>query len=129
MSALDSERTLLNISAILTSPVCPIHTANQPNNSLTFQNHFQRFIWFRQYYLEGGWGYIVVLCGIISILMNSGLQMSVGLISEDLSERFKIGVKIFDVPLAGKWSYYIIPFKFDENYTNGQRRLKLLTTI
>jgi hypothetical protein len=122
VSALDSERTLLNISAILTSPVCPIHTANQPNNSLTFQNHFQRFrgaIWFRQYYLEGGWGYIVVLCGIISILMNSGLQMSVGLISEDISERFKIGVNIFDVPLAGKWSCYIIPFQFDENYTNG----------
>ena len=83
---MDSERTLVNIGQLLTSPVCPIHSAAQ--------QHFQRYrglLLFRQYYLEGGWGYVVLLCSFLSVLMASGAQLSLVFIPFEMTAHFKMG--------------------------------------
>ena len=82
---LDSERTLVNIGQLLTSPVCPIHSVAQ--------QHFQRYrglLLFRQYYLEGGWGYMVLLCAFLSVMIASGAQLSLVFIPFEMNAHFKI---------------------------------------
>ena len=64
---------------------------------------------FRQYYLEGGWGYVVLLCALVSGLITSGLQLSVGLLAEDVSNQFRLDGDLFGfgVPLEGRVSFFM----------------------
>ena len=73
---------------MLTSPVCSIHSVDP-----TCVQRYRGLLLFRQYYLEGGWGYLVLFAAFLTVLMTSGVQTSMELISSDVSTRFKI---VFD---------------------------------
>lgn len=79
----------MNIGRMLTSPVCPIHSVDPQ-----FVQRYRGLLLFRQYYLEGGWGYVVLLASFLTVLITSGLQMSMGMISTDLMRRFKVESEI-----------------------------------
>ena len=53
---------------------------------------------FQHYYPEGGWGFIVLICGFMAELISNGLQQSFGILIVFLSIRFHV----FEVQKIGK---------------------------
>ena len=53
---------------------------------------------FQHYYPEGGWGFIILICGLIVELISYGLQQSFGIIIIFISIRFRV----FDIEQVGK---------------------------
>lgn len=52
----------------------------------------RRLLW-RHYYPEGGWGYIVVACCVLVQMLNHGLQLSYGVLTETICQRFEVGLQ------------------------------------
>ena len=57
-------------------------------NETIQQQILKRQLFFRQYYPEGEWGYIILLCAFISAIICQGIQLSVGVISLSAERRF-----------------------------------------
>ena len=53
---------------------------------------------FQHYYPEGGWGIIVLFCGLIVELVSNGLQQSFGILIVFISIRFRV----FEIEQIGK---------------------------
>ena len=53
---------------------------------------------FQHYYPEGGWGFIVLICGLIVEVMSFGLQQSFGIMIVFISIRYRV----FEIELVGK---------------------------
>ena len=53
---------------------------------------------FQHYYPEGGWGFIVLLCGFIVEIISNGLQQGFGILIVFLSIRFHV----FEIHKVGK---------------------------
>ena len=53
---------------------------------------------FQHYYPEGGWGFIVLFCGLIVELVSNGLQQSFGILIVFISIRFRV----FEIEQIGK---------------------------
>ena len=57
-------------------------------NETIQQQILKRQLFFRQYYPEGEWGYIILLCAFIAAIICQGIQLSIGLISLAAERRF-----------------------------------------
>ena len=45
---------------------------------------------FQHYYPEGGWGYVILLCGFLVQILTHGLQLSFGMMLPIIFHRFRI---------------------------------------
>ena len=45
---------------------------------------------FQHYYPEGGWGYVILLCGFLVQIFTHGLQLSFGIFLPIICHRFRI---------------------------------------
>ena len=45
---------------------------------------------FQHYYPEGGWGYVILLCGFLVQILTHGLQLSFGIFLPIIFHRFRI---------------------------------------
>lgn len=45
---------------------------------------------FQHYYPEGGWGYVILLCGFLVQMLTHGLQLSFGMFLPIICHRFRI---------------------------------------
>ena len=59
---------------------------------------------FQHYYPEGGWGFIVLFCGLIVELVSNGLQQSFGILIVFISIRFRV----FEIEEIGKKIYFLV---------------------
>ena len=57
-------------------------------NETIQQQILKRQLFFRQYYPEGEWGYIILLCAFLSAIICQGVLWSIGLLSLAAERRF-----------------------------------------
>ena len=77
-----------------------------------FQGKVQGSVIFRQYYPEGGWGYVIVFVGIIMTMLTQGFHLSFGVLVKPTIWRFRPTLFSF-VSLAGasmSLSMFLSPF-------------------
>ena len=65
-----------------------------------FQGAVQGSIVFRQYYPEGGWGWVLVLAGLLMTLLTAGFQLSFGVLVRPAVWKFQPSLLSF-LSLAG----------------------------
>ena len=46
---------------------------------------------FHAYYLEGGWGYVIVFCALLANILNQGTLFSTSIVASIADRRFRIG--------------------------------------
>ncbi|XP_045469603.1 uncharacterized protein LOC123677135 [Harmonia axyridis] len=49
----------------------------------------------KHYYLEGGWGWIIVVCSVIVNVLNHGVQLSTSQLTKEGAEKFKVEPVVF----------------------------------
>ena len=54
-----------------------------------FQGKVQGSVVFRQYYPEGGWGWVIVLVGVTMLIQTTGFQLSFGVLFKPAIWKFK----------------------------------------
>ena len=65
-----------------------------------FQGAVQGSIVFRQYYPEGGWGWVLVVVGLLMTILTAGFQLSFGVLLRPAVWKFKPSLLSF-LSLAG----------------------------
>ena len=61
---------------------------------------------FHAYYLEGGWGYLIVICAVLVTVINQGLQLSTSLMAAIADRSFHLRGPQYGVYTGGKTSLY-----------------------
>ena len=61
---------------------------------------------FHAYYLEGGWGYLIVMCAFLTNVICQGVQFSTSILASRADRRFRMERYQFGVYSGGKfWNF------------------------
>ena len=66
---------------------------------------------FQHYYLEGGWGYLIVICAFLTNVLCQGVQFSTSILASRADRRFRMERYQFGVYSGGKFcdfTYFIL---------------------
>ena len=57
---------------------------------------------FHAYYLEGGWGYMIIIAAVLVSVLNQGLILSTSILASKADRRFKVTEPYLGVYTGGK---------------------------